>query len=538
MSLIRITVLVVITFFASLINNVAEAEEVEIHTIRKLTAMAEIIVVGKPIETKKGTLALKYKIETVLKGPASLKGKELPIASLGISRRSPFGSGWMFTEKNKPSYQITKALLFLQYIKNEPRKTGCVVTEGYYTVEAGVRMQTKSNGILIPTQWGNPGPVFLVPSKFLKWKPMVEQVHSDLAVMNEIRLLKAIPKKPTIKDYAKRNQAIFKWIKKNKDESSKTKYVDWLGNAVKGKPFLKEELHKCVMKSEIPADCWKSIKEITQFKRSSPYSFCSPEGRKLLVEKVFDEQVSNELRLVALRSLGWSAWPGYHSVNPSACNISKESQQAVIKRLIPLLKHKDVAWRLAAVESLSSLSYPGKGKDAHRKTKLAVPEIAKLYKIEKDREVRREARRALQRIEDDEFWSQLVGNPDGISILINYTNHGGLSRDGTTKLYLIWEGDSKAKIIDVPSFQWEKLQKDGTVEKTNLIKFTNNIPLKNQFKKGWGDKDGRVTFHIPASQLEVGHWRVRAIGKHKNKKWRSEYVIIKITEEKGRLNIR
>jgi hypothetical protein len=476
-------------------------------SIRILTVEADVIVEGDPVVSASGIFPLRYRVGSVLKGPVSLLGQELILKDddhlYNMSRQS-----WM--RDNQPLPRITTALLFL---RNPPDGR-----EGYALVASGIRALADDGTVLVPSQAINPGPYHLSPTKDQNLVAMIAQVQQDLPVVEHLRSLKDIP------DRTKRNQAIFGWIEDHKKDFE----GGYLGTDAKGWGPLDHDLFSWILESCIPEDCWRAIELEADLRTWSSVgwhpSFCSTRGRELLLTKIFDAKASDSVCLRALGHLGslacWYANPNQY---PGTCNITQEEQKTIIRYIIPLLKHKDSAWRKAAVMCLQSVSWPCDARYQQMLTKQAVPDLSDLYRTERNAEVRDEIIETLRRLEDDAFWQNLTGNPHGMVV---YARFNSIYK-GVVEFHPILKF-GHANFTEPPVFRFEKLAEDGTRAKSELIKPSIQPP---DLAKAWADGE-MVTMTVPASQFEPGRWRVTLEGRCDGQPWHSEPIEITVPEKK------
>lgn len=501
---------IVFPVLLSIFDTQVRADTLPTMSIRYMTIDADVIVVGDPVVSEAGILPARYKVVRVLKGPASLASQELVVRDEELYSLSP--SPWMEEGKEKtPLPRITKALLFLK----SPAEGR--VDEGYGTVLSGIRALSNDGVVLVPRQLMNPGLQHLVPMKDRGWEAMITQVTEDLPKIARILKLEKIT------DSAKRNQAVFKWIEGHKDEFG----GGYLDNQRKGWPHLETKLFDRVMESCIPEDCWRAI-ELGNKLDAKPDgnfpSFCSPQGRKLLMTKVFDRNLPMPLRQIALGELGdgGTFWYAHRNQFPRTQVVTRDEQTAVIDRILPLLKYKDATWRAAAVRCLRSVSCPYDAIFTEMKSKQAIPQLAELYNHERSAEVRNEIVEAIRRLESEVFWENLTGNPQGIAVIMRV----GTIKEDALEFQMILE-HTKAKIAGVPVFLLELL--DGAGQPLRAQSFGADVSYPTDlFKTGWEDWQGMVIMSIAAPHLEPGTWRATAKGRVGEKVWRSESIEVVI----------
>jgi hypothetical protein len=500
-------------FFVSVVlgatlSTAIRAEMCPTMPIRYMAIEADVILVGAPVGDHGKSVPSKYKVIKVLKGSKSLVGQEVVIRDEKRYSLSP--PSWQGDEKEKPTPRITKAMLFL-------RNPGVNKTpKGYRTVLSGIRALTEKGTLLVPQQLMNPGGQYLLPMKGETWEAMLAQVKKDMPSIAEMLRLGKIA------DPGKRNQAILTWIKNHRDHFG-----------VKGKSWysLEYRLFDWVMESCIPEDCWAAIQlssEIGIRPQKFHPSFCSKEGRKLLLAKVLDRSLSDSLRLRALQKLGnGSIWYAHGGQYPRTHVATRTEQMSIIDHVLPMLKSKKASWREASARCLMSASFPYDANFAERATKRAIPDFVRLYRNEKNTTVRKAVVEAIRRIESVPFWQKLSGNPEGIVLFPRFS---GITPDDL--VFHLYLEHTNAKITEMPVFRFQELRKDGSVIRSRLVKPSGYYP-KHLFKSGWqGGYHGSITMRVPAAQVSPGLWRVSLEGRLKEHTWRSEPVEVSIPEKK------
>lgn len=509
----RITVLCLLAVLCPAFAVRSLAENLPTLSIRYMTIEADEIVVAEPVDSRAGVLPARYKVIRALKEGDIQVGQEVVIKDENTYRLG-FPERWQKPGEKQPPPRIVKALLFL---KRPVKPDG---NEGYYTVLSGIRALSENKEILVPQQFINPGPHYLVPKKGENFEAMVTQVKRDLPVIKEIREL------GTIADQRKRNEAIFQWIDEHKDEFGGGHF----GRRSKGWASLEPQLFDWVMESCIPEDCWRAIelsmKLGTGPERQRP-SFCSPRGRELLLEKAFDESLSQGLRYMALRELGSGGnfWYAHRDDYPRTRVVTPKEQNKIIDQVLPLLEHEDASWRAAGARCLLSASRPYDANYRDRLSRRGLPEFVKLYRSEKTTRVRNVAVEAIRRIGGADFWEELSGNPQGIVVFLRYA---GLQED---KLEFHLNLDyTYAKITERPVFQFQELRGDGNAAKPLSVKPTVSYP-KDLFTKGWENHHGMVVMTVPANKVKPGRWRVTVKGSWEGHTWQSEPVEVTVSEK-------
>jgi len=467
-----------------------------------MAIQADLIVVGEPLGEQGDDVPARYRVTKVLKGGVELVGEELALSGGSAIAMT---SAWSHIGREKgPVWKIKKALLFLT------RGRGKEPKESYRLVLSGARVLSEKGVILVPKQFHNPGPLSLVADEAETWEGMQKRVREDLPRIREIRDLE------TIEDLTKRNEVIFKWIEEHKDELG----GGYLNHQKQGWASLERALFDWIQESCRPEDCWKAMILAAELKtgpeRSHP-SFCSKEGRALLVAKTFDETLPESRRLKALERLGRGGayWYAHRRTYPATRVVSKEEQVEIIDRVLPLLHDERAAWRAAAARCLSSVSWPYDANFKEMTSKRAIPNLVELYRREKDAKVLEIAIEAIRRIETKEFWKELSGNPAGIVVLVRCAEIDEEMLTFDVNLDHTW-----AKLVKHPKFKFEKQMEDESYSKAVFVQPSPVCP-EDLFEKGWGG--GHVRMTIPAG-FAPGVWRVTLEGVLGEETWRSEAI--------------
>jgi peptidoglycan/xylan/chitin deacetylase (PgdA/CDA1 family) len=138
-----------------------------------------------------------------------------------------------------------------------------------------------------------------------------------------------------------------------------------------------------LQESRIPDDCWRALELGNELKTGPVWSrapFGSAAGRELLMARLLDEKASDASRLMALRQLreGGNYWSADPKRNPGTSIVSGEEQQAIIDRVVPLLKDEDDVWRRGAVDCLKVVSCPYAADQLDMLSNRAVPHFETL----------------------------------------------------------------------------------------------------------------------------------------------------------------
>ena len=476
-------------------------------SLRYLAIEAEVIVIGHPVAAEVDILPMRYRVDEVLKGPSQLASQEIMVKNEGVYDPSLTPGPWV-NKDTVPVHRVEKALLFLKApMKGEEGK-------GYGTVLSGIRALSDDGRLLVPTQFMNPGSQYLVPTKDQKWVTMLAKVSDDLPKIASIRELEKI------KDPSKRNQAVFEWVESHKDEFGN----GYFGDDTKGWASLEPKLFDWVMASCIAVDCWRALKLRQQFNigpQGFHPSFSSKAGRQLLLDKVFDGGLPEDLRLMALRELGGGVfWYSHTSEYPSVQVVTLDEQAAMIDKVLPLLQRGQESWRVAAVRCLRGASWPYDANFSKMATKRALPQLVEQYRRERSASVLEELADTIRRLEDEAFWQNLTGNPQGIVVLLGSDE---ITKD-RLRFHLNLE-HTKAKIIGAPRFKFQMLDAEGVPVKTKEFDGLVGYP-EDCFVKGWEDSQGSVTMTVTYPELESGIWRITVQGRIDGQNWRSEFVEI------------
>lgn len=493
--------------FLSAFVMVVRAEILPTMSLRYMAIEAEVIVIGHPVAAEAGILPMRYRVDEVLKGPAPLASQEIMVKNEGSFDPTLTPRPW--ADKNAvPVIRVEKALLFLTL----PTQDG--EDKGFGTVPSGIRALSDDGRMLVPSQFKNPGPQYLVPASDQKWETMLARVTDDLPKIASIRELEKI------KDPGKRNQAVLEWIESHKDEFG----GGFFDNDTKGWASLEPQLFGWVMESCIPVDCWRALK-LSQQLNTRPEgfhpSFSSKTGRQLLLDKVFDGGLPEAMRLLALQEFGGSTfWYSHTSEYPSVQVVTRDEQAAVIDKVLPLLQSGQESWRVAAVRCLRAASWPNDANYSKMNTQRALPQLVEQYRRERSAQVLEELADTIRRVGDEAFWQNLTGNPRGIVVL--------LGSDEVTKDRLRFNLNlehTKAKIIEAPRFMFRLLDAEGNSVRTREFDGVVGYP-EDCFIKGWEDTQGSITMTVANPELESGIWRVTVQGRIDGQIWRSEFVEI------------
>ncbi len=473
-------------------------------SLRNLAIEADIIVIGEPIDSKPDVVPNRYRVIEVLKGAGLTPGTEILVPAEREYRMRR--NWWRAPRDDKQTERITRALLFLRERPDRDPESG------YRTVCSGIRPLTEDGGLLLPVQAGMiPGPFIFLLDEEGSWDAMLKEVRNDLPKIARVVGLRGI------EDRSERNKAVFTWIESHREE-----FGGGWNHGQKGWASLESDVFEWIMESCIPEDCWRAIELYTEIgtrpEKFHP-SFCSPKGRELLMAKVFDEEVPEPLRLIALGKLGGNIRTLRRDY-PGIVAATGKERRAIIGRVLPLLGNESASWRTAAIRCLSGASRRG----ANQSIRLAVPALAALYGTERDASVREVLVGAILRLEDDAFWEELSGNPQGIAVLL----YSPAYRGGVMRFWMNLE-HTRATITEPPRFWLQRLDASGKIRESRLVDPVIRDP-DGRFERGWRSHHGAMEVTIPTSGLVSGLWRVTAegtVGKPKAR-WRSEPVEIEI----------
>lgn len=503
-------VAVIVGVVAGLIEIGLRAENLPTWSIRELTIKADFIVVGEPLDAPTDGIPTQYRVTDVLHGPENLVGTTLRIPESRLYRRRDALEQSEDTTLPPP---IRKALLFLKTLPDDspsrpPRA-------GYDLVHAGIRASHADGEILVPQQLRNPGPYILQPAKGVTWDDMLARVREDLPRIAEIRALKDVP------DRARRNEAILRWMDEHRSELIRDPRHEGIGWGV-----LQQQMFEWVLESEEPEACWKVFElatDIGGWPHDSLGVFCNPEGRSLLLARAFDPTRSVRLRQLALRTLasGATLWGADRTGLPNRRSLTREEQERILDKVVPLLAHEDPHWRRIAVLCVHRLSRPEQTNEANRISHRATPALTERYRTERDPQVRRELVETLRAMEDDPFWERLTGNPEGIAVLLSPRGAPDETIELVAHLLL-----TKAKISEVPALRLERLTAEGAVAETRTLPLTFASSTKG--RSGWESRI--VALKTPRGDLPAGRWRATLEGRVGERRWSSDPIEITLPE--------
>ena len=394
----------------------AGGEDLPTLPLRELIIRSPDVVIAEPAAPRpQATIAARYHVLEVLKGNRVGKGEKIVIQGTDSYRLgSPPGE----ESEGQPSSNVSKALLFL-----EETSAGNPDGQSFRLAPSGVRCLTADRQVLLPRQFINPGPYYLVADKNSHWDGLVAQVKV------EIPLIDAVLAMQRIDDPAGRNQTIFAWIEKHRSEFSGS----WLREEPKkpGWGSLEQKAFVWIVESGRPDDAWKALKlyreiglKLERYPGYSPdgssvRSFGSASGRKLLVGIATDPAEPEGDRETALYHLLGSFWPtGQWGEVSALARLSPEEQAETIRRIEPLLKSKSDKIRLRAVEVLSRASSPSDATLRALDTDAAIPGLEEAYRSEPPGYVRNALATALQELSPDDAYPRLSGNRSGSLVLL------------------------------------------------------------------------------------------------------------------------
>jgi len=500
------------------------AEVLPTLTTRELVIRSETIVVGKlPVSLarsnesgrNKQEKAVEFKLLDVLKGSDVKVEDTLMVRGFSLYHLDlPMRSGSGRDEPNLP--EVDQALLFL--VKSG--KTEAVPE--FRLVISGLRCLTKRGRVLIPRQFENPGGYYFVPVMTLRWNSMIRRVRDDVVGVAEVMALKKI------RDYTERNAAIFGWVELHRDEFRGRLSIGRDGEVAGGWGSLEPEVFNWIMESNIITDCWRAIEtasSVGTFPERTHLSFCSVGGRKLLMDKIFDEKLTEKLRTQTLHILCGTFWRASSHEHPQHSMVSRAEQTQIIEQLITLLHQKNPNLRAAAVRAIRYASVPDAAKQYSMKTRLALPTLAELYKDYSAYAVHYEVVEAVRRIGNMTDWQEISGN--GYSILVWLSAH--VTRDEFVELGLHFD-ERHLRVREAPYFVMERLDNNYVVVERREVRAELVRPM-DVFEKGWGGENRDVQMRFPVISLHPGMWRVTAYGVVAREKaqWHSEPAMFTIS---------
>lgn len=472
-------------------------------SLRSLVIDASLIIEGEPVAAELGIMPKNFKVIQVLKGDVNLVGTTIKIVDPDDLQLTSFME---MDEFHKPvKRDVTKALLFLAETKNTDGKPA------YRLMHSGIRAVSSKGEILLPVQFMNPGPPTLSPASGGRhgWDEITARVRDDIPKVARILAMEKIA------DPAERNRAVLAWIESHKHEFG----GGYLERDKTGWAQIEWMVFDWVLATCIPDDAWRAIElavELDTGSRESFPSFCSPRGRELLLEKMFDPAVAENLRLRALRELGNAIWYPDERRYPGIRRATPEEQVRVIERVTLLMSHPQAAWRLDAARVVFAASYPYDANYHHRIDKQAVPQFTERYKVERDSEVREVLVDALLHLEDAAYWEKLTGNPGQLAVSIALSDHKPEGLEfGVRQLQY-----AKVTITEAPDFVFEKLDEKDVVVESHSAKAVALHP-ENLFVTGWDNGDQKV-LRVKPPELSSGRWRVILRGNVEGRKWQSE----------------
>ncbi len=475
-------------------------------SIRRLAIEADAIVIAVPLDPKPGEMPHRYRVVEVMQGTEYGVGDEVVLHQDALPELTPskFAQSLRGGDKVAPP-EIDKALLFIM-----PPVDGWPVVDG--TVRADIRALAKTGEALLPQQVINPGAQFMLPLKGVTWEGMLVKVRAELPEVNHVRELRAI------EDPAQRNRALLDWIRAHKGE-----FGGGFEGQTEGWATYEYKLFEWIYESCVPEDCWAAIELMVEIHGRpdslSVPSFCSPEGRSLLLSKAFDEQLDDKLRLTALKKLSNSCfWPQREDF-PSIVNATPDEQNEIIDRVTPLLKHQEPEWRSAAVRCLSEASWPGDGNLNHLGTKRAVPALTALYGVERDAHVREQLATALRLMGDEWTWQQTSGNPRGMVVIARVAE---ARADELVFQVNFMYTRTQRTLPPVAKFEQRDERGDVAISAgvTPIVKMTKDRAMREV--STWIER-GELT--LPVGDLQSGVWQVTFEGfTDENEPWHSEPI--------------
>ncbi len=514
----------------TLLAEMAQAAMYPLLSLRELTVRADLIVVAVPVDTPDFS---RFRVVEVLKGSCIKFGDEICIdGALLTSLGKPcYGLG---ENEKQEAYEAVKGLFFLR------RRTA---NGGRFrTVTSGIRYLTKDNKVLSPYQYGNPGPVHMVPPedapvadwfkelrRKLDWQTMLSKVRADVAEVNEALALKGI------KDPVERNRALFDWIADHCGEFRRDRF----GKEVWGTSWgpLEDWVFEWIMESFVIEDCWKAVElhaELNPGSSSGPDAdispFACPEGRKLLLDMSLNVARPAVERRCALYWMRSSLWPYPRRERPAHIKyVDRDEQLVITNGLVSLLQAGDEKIRRAALWALYDACRSPSGVDTGFDTEEVVLALVAAYQSEPPGKLRNSLANAIAGTVSKELWEELTGNPRGILVVIDdfVLNEGRASF--SLNMENTWE-----RVFECPALVLER------VDDSNKVVENRQIPLPvtylpKPWEEGWfGDGTQHAAVSFPDAGLTQGRWRLTVegtAGKGKEKvSWTSEHWVFEIPE--------
>ncbi len=503
---------------ACLLPQFAQAEDLPTFPIRELVIRCPDIVVAKPVGECQGK-SWRFQVDRVLKGSRTKPGETITVRRMDL-----YHVGEPQWGKDKPAKppQVVEALLFLARTNQSNGNNDTFALE-----ISGIRCRTADGKVLCPRQWMNPGNYYLSPEKpetNVKWDQLIAQVTKDIPIIDKVLSLRKI------KDPAKRNQAIFKWIDEHHGEFTNSPW----DRANPGWGSLERRVFCWILETCRAEDGWKALKlyrQIAQYPGYGPGgnepTFEFPGGRRLLLAVATDPKQPIEDRRMALYHLMSSFWPRHHYPKyPGLANVSPEEQTEMINRVSPLLKDKDAEMRGLATRALDNVSDPRDGALSDRTTQAALPALIAAYGKEPPGNTRNKLAEAIRDLGGEKRWKDVSGNPGGmLVILYSFSLNNNYGREKIHfSMLMPGVGGSINTIQRQPTLILERLAADGKIAERKTMPLPVDYP-KDIWTKGWHAYSGMISADIPSAKMAEGPWRFTVegvAGKDSQHPWRSE----------------
>ncbi len=495
--------------------------------LRELAIRSVDVVIAEPAPPRpQATIPASYRVWQVLKGSRVGKGQKIAIHGTD-SYRLDGGRGE--PSEGQFSSNVSKAVLFL-----DKTPAGKADGEGFRLVLSGIRCLTADGHVLVPRQFINPGPYYLVADKNSNWDELITLIIAEIPLIDSVLAMERID------DPARRNQAIFAWIEKHRSEFTGSRLRQEPKKA--GWGSLEQRTFVWVIESGRPDDAWKALKLYREIglklgrhpgyspEGRSVRSFGSASGRKLLVGIATDSTQPEGDRETALYHLLGSFWPSGHWGEVSAlARLSREEQAEIIRKIEPLLKSKSDGIRLRAVEALSRASSPRDATLRAWDTDAALPALEQAYRSEAPGYVRNALATALQELSPDGAYPRLSGNRSGSLVLLYSFSMN--TNDGIEKVcFTMYPKHMPEGMSKQPSLVMERLDGVENVIQRKVVPLPVRHP-QDIWEKGWKPYSGAIFVEVPSAELAEGNWRFIVGGGGEgtfSPKWRSEPWVFQV----------
>jgi len=344
-----------------------------------------------------------------------------------------------------------------------------------------------------------------------------------------------------IDDPAKRNQALFEWIKKHKKEYGRLWQVK--GESSSGWGTLDWKPFQLILETCRPEDAWRALKlfhELDHRPGYGPYShaFGSLYGRAILTRIAFDKKESPLNRKLALYQLGEvnNLWPRrlLMQENPGLSQIDAAEQQRILDEGILLLKDEDAEIRELSARFLNVLGNPSDSDLKDRHTKAGLDALLAAYKNESAIRTRQEMAKAVLDTGGEESWKQASGNPAGILMKL-YCGHWPNLNNAEVIKIAYSEYKNSGRSFEPKRIIMEQLAPNQTIleRKEFLLPLKFNEEFNEEFNKKDPPKPWMApSIVLPCADMAEGTWRISMVGSSGDHQWRSEPELLELKREK------